>query len=122
MIITLARQRKLLLLAIAIALSVVLWPAGVSAGGTVDICGPNASECNEFVETYINPAILVLSALVGVAAVISIIIAGIQYSGSADDPGVVSKAKQRIFNTILGIVAYIFFFAFINYLVPGGIL
>jgi hypothetical protein len=59
---------------------------------------------------------------VGVLAVISVVVAGIQYSSSADDPATVTKAKQRIFNTVVGLIAYIFLFAFINYLVPGGIL
>lgn len=88
-----------------------------------DVCGGNDNErCNQFIEDYINPVIYLLSALVGIVAVISIIMAGIQYSASADDPATVSKAKQRIFNTVIGLVAYIFLFAFLEYLVPGGIL
>lgn len=90
-----------------------------AAGPQVDICG-GASRCNTFVETYINPVIIFLTVVVGVAAVISIIMAGIQYASSADDPGTVTKAKSRIFQTVIGLVAYIFFLAFFNYLVPGG--
>jgi hypothetical protein len=94
------------------------------ANSTTDICGngADAAACDNFVNKYINPFIILLSALVGVVAVISIIMAGIQYASSADDPGTVTKAKQRIFNTIIGLVAYAFLFAFLNYLVPGGIL
>ncbi len=99
----------------------LMLPATAFAGGSVDVCGGDAA-CNNFIDKYINPAIVALTALVGIAAVISIIFAGIQYASSADDPGTVSKAKQRIFNTLIGLVAYIFLFAFINYLVPGGIL
>lgn len=111
-----------LLVALALTLGVVslLSPAMVYAEAT-DICNAGA-RCNSFIETYVNPFIILLSGLVGVAAVISIIVAGIQYSSSADDPGTVTKAKQRIFSTIIGLVAYIFLFAFLNYLVPGGIL
>lgn len=113
------------MVAICLALSFivlpVLFPVGVNAaGGQVDVCGSGA-KCNDFVENYINPAIQALTALVGIVAVISIIIAGIQYSTSADDPGAVTKAKQRIFNVVLGLVAYIFLVAFLQYLVPGGI-
>lgn len=90
-------------------------------GSNSDICNEDGTRCNAFVENYINPFIYLFSAMVGVAAVISIIVAGIQYSSSADDPAAVSKAKQRIFNTVIGLVAYIFLFAFLNYLVPGGI-
>ncbi len=99
-------------------------PAPVEGGGGTSIptCGSPGDKCDNFIDKYINPFIVLLSGLVGVAAVISIIVAGIQYSSSADDPATVSKAKQRIFNTIIGLVAYIFLFAFLNYLIPGGIL
>lgn len=88
----------------------------------MDVCGTGdgAEACNSFIAKYVNPAVIALTALVGIAAVASIIVAGIQYASSADDSGAVTKAKQRIFNTILGLVAYIFLLAFLNYLVPGG--
>lgn len=109
-----------LIVMLAIGVSAVLSPDPVFAGGpSVDVCGA-AGKCNSFVDKYINPVIVFLTVVVGIAAVISIIMAGIQYSSSADDPGTVSKAKSRIFNTVIGLVAYIFFLAFFNYLVPGG--
>src|SRR5688572_22009018 len=105
----------------ALALLCLCIPQAAYAA-TSNVCGTAGTNCNSFVTTYINPIILLLTGLVGVVAVISIIVAGIQYSTSADDPGAVTKAKQRIFNTVLGLIAYIFLFAFLNYLVPGGIL
>lgn len=105
----------------------VLEPGGGSgtggssdSGGQDSVCGESGTRCTTFVEKYINPFIYLLSGLVGVLAVISIIMAGIQYASSADDPGVVTKAKQRMFNTVIGLVAYIFLYAFFDYLVPGG--
>lgn len=92
--------------------------------GTIDVCsdpGDDCSKVNGFIKQYINPAIKALTALVGIIAVLSIVIAGIQYASSADDPGVVTKAKQRIFNVVLGLVVYVFLVALLNYLVPGGI-
>jgi len=101
-------------------------PAGGTTSGsptTQSVCGgTGGGACNDFIDKYINPFILLFSGLVGVFAVISIIMGGIQYAASADDPGAVSKAKQRIFNTIIGLVGYLFLFAFLNYLIPGGIL
>lgn len=102
-------------------------PARVYAGDAqqIEVCNTNRTssdaKCNSFINDYVNPIIKVLTAMVGVAAVISIIIAGIQYSASADDSGMVAKAKQRIFNVIIGLVAYVFLLALLNYLVPGGI-
>jgi hypothetical protein len=102
-------------------------PVSAGSGGEenrqVDVCS-DPGECeavNGFIKEYINPAIRVLTALVGITAVLSIVIAGIQYAGSADDPGVVTKAKQRIFNVVLALVVYAFLVAFLNYLIPGGI-
>ena len=92
-----------------------------SSDAGTDLCEGATQRCNHFINTYVNPFIYLLSALVGVVAVISIIMAGVQYASSADDPSTVSKAKTRIFNTVIGLVAYIFLFAFFEYLVPGGI-
>ena len=118
-----ALRRKLTIVAaLLLAATPFFLPVSVSAGNTVDVCGAGSDNCNKFINDFVNPAILVLTALVGIAAIISIIYAGIQYASSADDPSAVSKAKQRIFNTVIGLVAYIFLFAFLNYLVPGGIL
>jgi hypothetical protein len=117
----LLRRKLAIYAALAVALAHVFWPLDVYAGNT-DVCGAGRDNCNKFVNDYINPFILLLTAMVGIVAVISIIIAGIQYASSADDPGAVTKAKQRIFNTVVGLVAYIFLFAFLNYLIPGGIL
>lgn len=118
---------------IGLALAFTLVPAFTSATASaancnpatdkqcVDVCGSKGSKCNKFITTYINPAIRVLTALVGIAAVLSIIFAGIQYSASADDPGMVTQAKERIFAVVLGLVGYAFLLAFFNWLVPGGI-
>lgn len=105
---------------VALSFAFLFAPLTASAAGpSIDVCG-GAGKCNSFINTYINPVIVFLTVVVGIAAVISIIMAGIQYASSADDPGTVSKAKSRIFNTVIGLVAYIFLLAFFNYLVPGG--
>lgn len=108
-------------LALVFIITPVLLPVATSAAGPqVDVCN-GGPDCNRFINDYINPAIKVLTALVGIVAVLSIVIAGIQYASSADDPGTVTKAKQRIFNVAIGLVTYIFLLAFLNYLVPGGL-
>jgi hypothetical protein len=73
------------------------------------------------IDTYINPFVKVLAALVGVFVVLSIIIAGIQYSSSADDPSKVSAAKSRIMNAVIALLAFLFLLAFLKWLVPGGV-
>jgi hypothetical protein len=62
----------------------------------------------------------VLAAAVGVIAVIMLIIGGIQYSSSNGNPQAVTAAKQRIINVLMGLVAFIFLYAFLQWLIPGG--
>lgn len=88
------------------------------------------NDCNEDVINQDNCGIIgyivliinVLSALVGAVIVISLIVAGIQYSTSGADPQKVSAAKNRIRNAVIALVFFIFSYAFLNYLVPGGVL
>lgn len=63
----------------------------------------------------------VLSGLVGIVIVLVIIVGGIQYSMAEGDPGKVSAARKRIFNAVIALVLFIFSFAIIQYLVPGGL-
>lgn len=82
-------------------------------------------ECPEgrcLFDKYINPLINTLSALVGVAVTISIIVAGIRYGTSADNSQKVSEAKQRMVTSILVLVGYFLFYAFLNYIIPGGLI
>lgn len=59
---------------------------------------------------------------IGVAAVVGIIISGIQYSTSSGDPAQMTKAKNRLVQIIIGLVAFGLMWAFLQWLIPGGIL
>ncbi|MBQ1528126.1 hypothetical protein IIZ77_00575 [Candidatus Saccharibacteria bacterium] len=59
---------------------------------------------------------------VGAAAVIGIIISGIQYMTSSGDPGAMTKAKNRLTQVIIGILAFGLMWVFLQWLIPGGIL
>lgn len=69
------------------------------------------------VQTFINFA----SAGVGVIVLAMIIIGGIQYSLSKDNPQAVQAAKARIANSVIAMLCFIFLYAFLQWLVPGGI-
>jgi hypothetical protein len=75
----------------------------------------------DLIKSYLDPLINFLSALVGVAVVISIVIGGIQYSSAGGDPSKVSAARNRIRNAILALILFIFLYAMLNFLVPGGL-
>lgn len=95
-----------------------------SIGSDNSFSDPNAG-CEEdncdFVKKYINPFIGLMSVTFGLIAIISLIMGGIQYTSSQGDPQKVTKAKHRIGNTILALVSYIFLYAFLQFLVPGGL-
>lgn len=71
---------------------------------------------------YVLIFINALSALVGIVVVMMIVIAGIQYSTTADNPQTAVEAKKRIANAIGALLLYIFMFAFLQWIVPGGVL
>ncbi len=62
-----------------------------------------------------------LSAGVGVIVTGVIIVGGNQYMAAGDNPQGVVAAKQRIYNGLLALVAFIFMFAFLQWLIPGGV-
>jgi hypothetical protein len=92
-----------------------------ASAAAVKVCAASGDACDKFISKYIQPFILLFTASIGVLAVISYVLAAIQYSSAGDDPGAVNKAKDRAFKTTIGLIAYIFLFAFLNYLIPGGL-
>jgi hypothetical protein len=62
-----------------------------------------------------------LSAGVGIVVVAMIILGGIQYSLAGDNAQAVSAAKKRIVNALIALITFMFMFAFVQWLIPGGI-
>jgi hypothetical protein len=101
-------------------------PSGTSPISASDTtCEDDAIKCVndncDLIQKYINPAIDLLSAVFGTIAVISIIIGGIQYTSSGGDPQKVAESKKRLTNTIISLVAFLFLYAFLQFLIPGGL-
>lgn len=59
----------------------------------------------------------VLLVLAGIAAVIVIIVAGIQMATSQGDPGKVAKAKNAILYAIIGLVVAVGAFMIVNFVI-----
>ena len=78
-------------------------------------------EANCGIVKWIVTAINIFSAIVMLVIVAMIIIGGIQYSTSRDEPQSVAAAKQKILNAVIALVVFIFGFAFLQWVVPGGI-
>jgi hypothetical protein len=70
---------------------------------------------------YVQLIINILSAAVGVVIAIMVVVGGIQYSMAHDNAQEVEAAKTRIRNAIIALLGFIFTYAFLQYVVPGGI-
>jgi uncharacterized protein YqhQ len=62
-----------------------------------------------------------LSAGVGLVVVAMIILGGIQYSIAGDNSQKITDAKKRIANALIALLVFIFLFAFVQWLIPGGV-
>lgn len=62
-----------------------------------------------------------LSAVAGIALVASLMISGYLYMTARDNAGQVEKAKSRIVQTLIALTLFIFMYALLNFLVPGGL-
>lgn len=100
-------------------------------GGSTDSGYADPNDCSDpsndgkgnctLVKSVLVPAVNVLGILVGVVVVLSIVVAGIQYITANGNPQQTVSAKNRIFNTILALVVYIFGFALLQWLIPGAV-
>lgn len=71
--------------------------------------------------TYINPAIVLLASVAGVAVVAGITYGGILYASSEGDPQKVTKAKVTITRAIIGLATFLLLGAFLQFLSPTAI-
>ena len=66
-------------------------------------------------------AINILTAGIGVAAIGGIVYGSILYASAGGGPEQVKKAKEIIVNVVIGLVAYALMYAFLNFIIPGGL-
>jgi glutamine synthetase adenylyltransferase len=62
-----------------------------------------------------------LSAAVAIIVVAMIIVGGIQYTLAGDNPAALTAARKRISNALIALFALLLMFAFLQWLIPGGI-
>ena len=66
-------------------------------------------------EGFVKPTINIILWVVGVAAVIVIIVAGLKYVTSSGNPSAVSSAKTTILYAVIGLVIAITAYAIVNF-------
>jgi hypothetical protein len=91
--------------------------AGVTANST-DI--NNCLKGNKIFED-LNNIINFLGAGVGIVATGAIIVGGIQYAAAGGNPNAVTAAKKRITDALIALLAFLFLYAFLQWIVPGGV-
>lgn len=70
---------------------------------------------------WINFFVNLFAVIIFVGATAMMIFAGIEYTAAGDNTQKVQAAKQRITNVIIGLIAFFFLYAFMQWLIPGGI-
>lgn len=70
----------------------------------------------------LNLILNILTVGASILATGSIAFAGFLYATAANNSSQVQKAKTMIFNTVIGIIAYIFMWTILEWLIPGGVL
>jgi hypothetical protein len=63
----------------------------------------------------------ILSGIAGLVIIGTIIFGGVQYSMAGPDPSKVQAAKHKITTALLALVLFIFGYAFLQWIVPGGL-
>ncbi|MBR5621536.1 hypothetical protein IKW75_03610 [Candidatus Saccharibacteria bacterium] len=100
-------------------------PTYADCGGvetSVIDCDDGAEEQGGGIFAILLIVLNVLTFGIGIAGTLGIIIAGIMYLTARDDQGQMVKAKNMLINIVLGLVAYAVMWAFLQWLLPGGII
>lgn len=102
-----------------------------NAGATTDNgCGGNGVNTNLFggcvdgengIFTVLNVILQVLTWGIGIAGTLGIVITGVQYMTARDDPVQMTKAKNRLIQIVIGLAVYAVMWAFLQWILPGGV-
>lgn len=57
---------------------------------------------------------------IGVAATVGIVICGVQIMTARDDPAQVSKARKRMIEIAIGLVAWVLIEVIVQFIIPNG--
>jgi hypothetical protein len=75
---------------------------------------------NNKITRDLNKIVNFLSAGVGIVITGAIIVGGIQYILAGDNATALTSARKRIVNGLIALVTFLFMYAFLQWLIPGG--
>lgn len=88
--------------------------AGVDTA-VLNTCGSS----EDGVICILNLVVDIMTIGIGILGVIGITVVGIQYLTAGGDEGKTRKAKQRMFEIVIGLAAYVVFYAVLKWLLPS---
>lgn len=96
-------------------------PASTFAADAAILTGCAGAEKGggEGIKCVILTVVNILSVLVGIVGIIGIVIVGLQYLTAGGNEEQTRKAKRRLFEIIIGIVAYALVAALLSWLLPN---
>lgn len=106
--------------------------AGLIAGAATFITTPVFADSDNCVDTtffgrqcgeagikvVLSAVINIMTAGIAILAVIGIVISGIQYLTASGNEEQLRKSKRRIFEIVIGLVAYVVIYALLRWLLP----
>lgn len=90
-------------------------PLGKENANVLTTC----AEDNNGIQCLLGQAVDILSIGIGIFGVIGILIVGIQYLTAGGNEEKTRKAKRRMFEIVIGLVAYAVIYALLKFLLPG---
>lgn len=76
--------------------------------------------CDQGVASVLTLVINILTGIIALLAVIGIVLVGLQWMSAREDINRVMKAKRRMFEIVIGLVAYMLVYTGLRFLLPGG--
>lgn len=95
---------------------------GTNCGDATTVVIQCKGEGADAIADVLRIILVVITTIVGIAAVGGLAWASILYAKAEDNQGNVTQAKEWIRNIAIGIILYGFMVAIINWLVPGGVI
>lgn len=85
------------------------------------ILGDSACDCGhgESIIGILNLIVNIMTIGIGVLGVIGITVVGLQYLTAGGNEEKTRKAKRRMFEIVIGIIAYVIMYSVLNWLIPG---
>ena len=91
-------------------------------GSTTGTDGEKCAKAgNAGISNLLNLALKILVYAIGVLGTVGLVIAGIQYLTAGGNESQVTKAKNRIIQIVIGLIAYGLVTTVLNFLIPGGV-